>query len=1619
MRQKIFLLFALLCTIAQGAWAATRTYEYPTKTKPAFEASYDGKSNVVIINTAAELAYITAYFSEDSGYKVDGKSKDWSELNYYLNADINMGNSYSWLPLGRESYWVTEYEGTFWGNGHTITYMIRGLDEENQGLFSTIHKNGKVYDVNVVCDIYTEEDYVGGIAGQNYGLIQNCTVTANIESNEDFVGGIAGENYGLIENCTVTANIESNHDDVGGIVGHNLDTGTVKGCHVTGLVKGTGSAIRIGGIAGRNNHDIDGAGHPYYGTITNCWVEADVSSECTEYAARLGGICGLNFANVSYCCMTGNVSHASGNSEVGAIAGSSDRSDHDVSNCTFYGILTNNYNQKNIYVGDKGDTMENMYNTFNQAEYDDAVSKGHSLYAYAIRNVFALSVTTTGTGTVTVSDFNAETIDYDKVPTGHWIYVNITSGVVVGVIAKDADGNDVEVTRYHQYGDNYYMFPMPRSNVSVTVNFTTQQGDGSEENPYVISTAEEWKAFATDVNDNGKSFEGKFVMLGGDFTLGSYSTVGNGFGFINAFKGTLDGNGHTITISNTPPFGHVMDATIKNLNIAGDATLSSWSGCIVQHWNGTLNLINCRVSVNVNCLGDQYFGGLAGQMYIPGSGASTNPNTVIIDGCVFDGSFNSTVTNEYRAHDCSGFVGDAGTGGTVIIRNSILKPGSVGEGILSNTFAYMSSGTPTIENSYYVAADNLPANQGTQARTVSAGADVTLSGLGEAATTYGSNGITAYAHGISYGGTNYAGGGESVSLTLRHGSKTGYTFGGYTASAGTISGTTLTMPDADVTIGAAWTRFLDGTGSDDDPYVIRTTDEWNIFASSVNSGTGFSGEVVKLTSSISVSTMAGTSSNQFRGTFDGDGQTLTFTKGTSAEPFAEEYCAPFRHVRNAVIKNLHVDGTIYTSAKKAAGFVGESHHNLSIIGCRSSIAINSSTVTGNDDHDGTHGGLVSTLSGENNTVTIDGCVFDGSFATTNGTINCGGFIGWGVYNKPTIKNSLMKPGSVAANMLKSTFARWYTDKEGIYEPTIDNCYYVATDNLPTNQGMVPDILTSIPDDLGDLVNDFGMVKAYENGLLYDGTYYMNASLRLGGAGTEEEPYLIYNVDQLNLLASIVSSGKSTYQGKYVKLMNDIAFSHTTDWNDAGSTENNFNPIGGNYRPFCGDFDGDGHTISGIRIYKGTSGDESSYQGLFGSVGDGANIHDIILADASITGKSYVGGIAGCNNGGTITRCHATASVAICAKVYGCFFHGGIVGLNKGTVSNCTSAVTLTYSQKNNTYDFGGICGDNGDTGTLSDNLAIGVVVPAVNGEYGAICGYKSYDTTMLRNYYTACTVAGRENATGVGCNNADRTSDDGAVPALRDNADNTNAIALMAALPTTVAGQPVTYPVVLNGRTLYKDGAWNTLCLPFSLSAAQIAAHADFAGATLMTLDVTQKNGFNTEDGTLYLWFKTATEIEAGVPYLVKWTSGDDISNPVFQGVTISNSTVQTVESETTGLEIVQMVGTYSPVSVIADDKSILFLGDANTLYYSSIDRQIRSCRAYFSVPYVKGHPEAKARAFALNFDGEETTGILEVSAKSNEVKDDVWYLLDGVRLSGKPTQRGMYINKGKKVLVK
>ena len=90
--------------------------------------------------------------------------------------------------------------------------------------------------------------------------------------------------------------------------------------------------------------------------------------------------------------------------------------------------------------------------------------------------------------------------------------------------------------------------------------------------------------------------------------------------------------------------------------------------------------------------------------------------------------------------------------------------------------------------------------------------------------------------------------------------------------------------------------------------------------------------------------------------------------------------------------------------------------------------------------------------------------------------------------------------------------------------------------------------------------------------------------------------------------------------------------------------------------------------------------------------------------------------------------------------------------------------------------------------------------------------------------------------------------------------------------------------IALTGRTLYKDGAWNTLCLPFDVTLAD----SPLSGATAKTLtDATMNNTHVT------LTFGEAVDVlKAGVPYIIKWNGGDDLTENdlVFDGVTIDGT---------------------------------------------------------------------------------------------------------------------------------
>ena len=97
----------------------------------------------------------------------------------------------------------------------------------------------------------------------------------------------------------------------------------------------------------------------------------------------------------------------------------------------------------------------------------------------------------------------------------------------------------------------------------------------------------------------------------------------------------------------------------------------------------------------------------------------------------------------------------------------------------------------------------------------------------------------------------------------------------------------------------------------------------------------------------------------------------------------------------------------------------------------------------------------------------------------------------------------------------------------------------------------------------------------------------------------------------------------------------------------------------------------------------------------------------------------------------------------------------------------------------------------------------------------------------------------------------------------------------------------------------------------------------------------------------------------------------------------------------------------------------MLYLGADNTLYYPNAAMTIGAFRAHFTLNGI-GAPNAGVRSFVLNFGDGETTGIVSVNGSGFTVNgSDAWYSLDGRKLDGKPTRAGVYVNNGKKVVIK
>lgn len=253
---------------------------------------------------------------------------------------------------------------------------------------------------------------------------------------------------------------------------------------------------------------------------------------------------------------------------------------------------------------------------------------------------------------------------------------------------------------------------------------------------------------------------------------------------------------------------------------------------------------------------------------------------------------------------------------------------------------------------------------------------------------------------------------------------------------------------------------------------------------------------------------------------------------------------------------------------------------------------------------------------------------------------------------------------------------------------------------------------------------------------------------------------------------------------------------------------------------------------------------------------------------------------------------------------------------------------------------------------------------------------------------------------------------------LQTNAPNTETLSLLNKIG------PI--DVTLKNRSLFKDGYWNTLCLPFD---AELQG-SPLEGATMMEMDAS-KTYFDSATGTLNLYFKSADKVVAGKPYIIRWgepntdpdAPTDAIFNPTFSGVSVSKVGPGSVAS---GDGIVTFTGAFAPLRFENGNSSCLYMGNANTIRYFGTSSSLSAFMAFFSLTdgnQTEDLPTShEVKAFMINVEGESpATGILDISQEGrlNIIPNDGWYDLSGRRINGKPSMPGIYINNGRKLVIK
>ena len=520
--------------------------------------------------------------------------------------------------------------------------------------------------IDMDMNIYTYYGYTGGIAGKaEGGKIENCVIeNGDVNGYDKYVGGIAGyvSDATEIKNCSFTSNGEnsyvwskSNSDSdhtgeysyAGGIAGY-VENSTIENCYTKTDVKAEdefagGIAGKITGTSNINNcyalfnYSDEIEAEKYTGGITG-YIEGGTVENCYSsfqvYAGNYtGGICGYlsndsdgNTGRITNCYTTASVYTEDDSVYQGGIAAFAEE-ETEISNCVYMGeeICSENYTTENLYMNRIANIEENTVLNNNYAWEGTALKYDYDK---------AIEVTDKGTDKANGADIKYSDGKLDKqfseiFTGGNWTFEE-NKLPILNMGTEETSDIPEYITGYVPSYE--YKF----------------EGEGTEQNPYIISSLKDLEGLRYNINNDRKTYEGKFFKQTADIDMSeleNWYSIGYDYG--NApyfFKGTYDGDNHKISnmksssyfsTENTGLFKD-LEGTVKNLTLENCEVENSkgveMAGILARCAKGA-TIVNCHVTGGKVSSAGADVGGLIGNIY-------AYENDTVIKNCSFEGEVN-------------------------------------------------------------------------------------------------------------------------------------------------------------------------------------------------------------------------------------------------------------------------------------------------------------------------------------------------------------------------------------------------------------------------------------------------------------------------------------------------------------------------------------------------------------------------------------------------------------------------------------------------------------------------------------------------------------------------------------------------------------------------------------------------------------------------------------------------------------------------------------------------------------------------------------------------------------------------------------------------------------------